>query len=68
MSSVLLPAPLGPMTAWMSPWRTCRLTSLRATMPPKRMVTRATSRMGWVICSPPRARWKARPARGAGAR
>ena len=34
-SSVVLPAPLGPMTAWMRPCSTSRLTSSVATMPPK---------------------------------
>ena len=32
---LVLPAPLGPMMAWMSPWRTVRLTSFRARTPPK---------------------------------
>src|ERR1700730_17567068 len=37
LTSVVLPAPFGPISAWRAPRSTCRETSLAATMPPKRL-------------------------------
>src|SRR6185369_5766766 len=39
LKSVLLPAPFGPIKAWIEPSSTFRLTSLTATRPPNRIVT-----------------------------
>src|SRR5688572_21347910 len=55
LKQVVLPAPLGPMRAWMLPRRTFRATSLTATKPLNSLVSPRVSRM---ICSakpPPRA-------------
>src|SRR5919109_4109893 len=41
--SVVLPAPFGPMSAWISPPRTASVTSLVATTPPKRLQTFSSS-------------------------
>ena len=35
LKSVVLPAPFGPMSAWISPARTSSVASLTARMPPK---------------------------------
>src|SRR5579872_4058592 len=43
--SVVLPAPLGPISAVMLPSRTVRLASATAVRPPKRLVMPATSSM-----------------------
>src|SRR3546814_10754846 len=43
---VVLPAPLGPMSAWIRPLATARSTSCTARMPPKRFSTPATSSTG----------------------
>jgi hypothetical protein len=39
LSRLVLPAPLGPIRAWMLPWATWKLTSSRALTPPKCSVT-----------------------------
>ena len=44
LKSVVLPAPFGPMIAWIAPLRTWKLTSLTATSPPKPLVRPLTSR------------------------
>src|SRR6478736_2288516 len=44
LKQVVLPAPLGPMSPRISPLLMWKLTSLRATTPPKRSVTWSTSR------------------------
>src|SRR4051812_47365 len=44
LKHVVLPAPLGPMSPRISPLLMWKLTSLRATTPPKRSVTASTSR------------------------
>ena len=38
LSRLVLPAPLGPMMAWMSPWATLKLTPSSARTPPNRRV------------------------------
>ena len=40
--SVVLPAPLGPISAWISPWRTSRLAWSVAVSPPKRLTRSCT--------------------------
>src|SRR5437762_11783103 len=50
--SVVLPAPFGPMTAWISPGATDRDTSPVATRPPKRLVSPLVSSTGSAM--PPR--------------
>src|ERR1700675_1964342 len=45
-TSVVLPAPFGPITAWISPGSTASPTSLAAIRPPKRLVSPAVSRSG----------------------
>src|SRR5262245_21532242 len=48
-TSVVLPAPLGPITAWISPGRTARATPSVATTPPNRLVSPCVSRSGSAI-------------------
>ena len=43
-NSVVLPAPLGPMIPTISPWSACRVTSIRAALPPNCSETPRTSR------------------------
>src|SRR5437763_17059935 len=45
-TSVVFPAPFGPMTAWISPDITVSATSLAATRPPKRLVSPDVSSSG----------------------
>src|SRR5437667_5690074 len=45
LKQVVLPAPFGPMRAWMLPRRTRRLTSLTATKPRNSLVSPSVSRM-----------------------
>src|SRR5687768_6915826 len=45
LKQVVLPAPLGPMSAWMLPRRTLRCTSLTATKPLNSFVSPCVSRM-----------------------
>src|SRR6185312_11466689 len=45
LKQVVLPAPFGPIKAWMLPRRTCRLTPLTATKPAKSLVRSSVSRM-----------------------
>ena len=45
LKQVVLPAPFGPISAWIVPRRTSRSTSLTATKPPKRLVSAAAERM-----------------------
>src|SRR5262249_46031371 len=47
--SVVLPAPLGPISAWISPSRTSRSTPSVATSPPKRLRRLRTDRSGSVM-------------------
>src|SRR2546423_2194647 len=49
LMSVVLPAPLGPMTACTSPGRSSRETSLTAASPPKLLESPVTRRIGSVI-------------------
>src|SRR6266567_3625783 len=49
LKRVLLPAPLGPIRAWMLPSSTARSTRSTATRPPKRMVTLSSSRIAMLI-------------------
>src|SRR5712692_10852278 len=46
---VVLPAPFGPITAWISPGSTASATSLAATRPPKRLVSPAVAKSGSAI-------------------
>src|SRR5499426_3015232 len=46
LKKVLLPAPLGPMTARISPRATSKLTPLSAVSPPKRTVSPSVRRAG----------------------
>src|SRR5690606_35833671 len=46
LNSVVLPAPLGPISAVIDPRRTRRLAPAIAYTPPKRLTTPSTSRMG----------------------
>src|SRR5262245_55207787 len=46
--SVVLPAPLGPMIAWVSPETTSRSIRSLACRPPKRLLSARTSRTGLV--------------------
>ena len=48
-NSVVLPAPLGPTRAMISPSSTCNDTSLTAGSPPKRFSTPSSSRIGTVM-------------------
>src|SRR5467141_1420580 len=48
-----LPAPFGPIKAWMVPRSTARLKSLTATRPPKRTVMFSTCRRGSGTLEPP---------------
>src|SRR5258708_30356260 len=58
---LVLPAPFGPMMAWIEPLATAKLTSSRAVTPPRRSVTFLTSScgggpgttMGWVLLPEP---------------
>ena len=45
LKQVVLPAPFGPISAWMVPRRTCRLTLLTATKPLNSLVSSCVSRM-----------------------
>ncbi|MCY1244442.1 hypothetical protein D9M72_575150 [compost metagenome] len=45
LKQVVLPAPLGPINAWIEPRRTCRLTSLTAVNPLNSLVRFRVSRM-----------------------
>ncbi|OIQ80812.1 hypothetical protein GALL_374340 [mine drainage metagenome] len=47
LNKVLLPAPLGPISARISPARTSKLMALLARRPPKRLVTCCTSSTVW---------------------
>jgi hypothetical protein len=42
LKAVVLPAPLGPISAQISPWRTPKLTSSSAVTPPNRTVRPST--------------------------
>src|SRR5258708_23999606 len=58
---LVLPAPFGPMMAWIEPLATAKLTSSRAVTPPRRSVTFLTSScgggpgttIGWVLLPDP---------------
>src|SRR5215831_3444953 len=52
LTNVVLPAPLGPMTPRISPWRIVRSTSETAARPPKRLVMPRASRMGGPVPVP----------------
>src|SRR5215470_11802032 len=45
LKHVVLPAPLGPIRAWMVPRATCRLTPLTATKPAKSLVRSSVARI-----------------------
>src|SRR4051794_41883600 len=45
-TSVLLPAPFSPSTAWIEPAATAKLTPLSARMPPKLLLTPSRARRG----------------------
>src|SRR5215467_2076822 len=47
LKQVVFPAPFGPMSAWMLPRLTLRLTSLTATNPLNSLVSLRVSRMHW---------------------
>src|SRR5579864_554612 len=49
---LVLPAPFGPMMAWIEPLSTAKLTSSRAVTPPKRSVTFRTSSCGGLLPDP----------------
>src|SRR5690348_12470298 len=51
-----LPAPFGPIRAWIAPRSTFRLKSLTATSPPKRMVRPSTASMGSAMAVAPELR------------
>ena len=79
LKQVVLPAPLGPISAWMVPRRTCRLTLSTATKPLNSLVSSRVSRMMSPLrraplmprasCEPPRRPGvAAEPARQVGAR
>src|SRR5262245_39080548 len=46
LNSVVLPEPFGPIRPWMRPGSSAIVTSLSAATPPKRLLTRSTSRIG----------------------
>src|SRR5208283_3657030 len=52
LTSVVLPAPLGPMTAWNSPGGMSSVMASAATTPPKRLVRRSICRSGLVMAPP----------------
>src|SRR5579872_3235380 len=49
---LVLPAPFGPMMAWIEPLSTAKLTSSRAVTPPKRSVRFLTSSCGGLLPDP----------------
>src|SRR5262249_48156556 len=59
-----LPAPFSPTSAWISPGRTSKLTSISAQVAPKRLVTLLALAAGWVMCPTP-ARHRAASSRDA---
>src|SRR2546422_7166837 len=52
LKKVLLPAPLGPMMARISPWATSKLTLLSAVRPPKRTVSPSVRKIGATAALP----------------